>query len=165
MKDSYLRSSKPGKRGRRAGGKEKLVVAVETKGNKAGFPAMQHMGRLSSNKILKQTRDEPQADCVVRTNDWCSYGIFNSTEGHHQPVVVGCGKNAVKHLPWVHRLIVIVNGSIWGAYHCVSSKHLGRYLAQFCYQVSRRFWKSQLFDHLLTACLNCSTVMFAELKA
>lgn len=164
MDDTYFGASKPGKRGRGAAGKKSVVVAVETKDNRAGFATMQQVGHLSSEEILAQMRDHLQANCVVRTDGWRSYGIFNSPEGRHQPFVVGSGRNAVKLLPWVHTLIANVKGNIRGVYHGVSSKHLGRYLAEFCYRVNRRFWESQLFDRLLTACLHCSTVTFAELR-
>jgi transposase-like protein len=165
MDDTYFGSSKPGKRGRGAGGKTKVVVAVETKGDKAGFATMQPVERLSGDEILKHMRDHLQGECVVRTDGWRAYGVFSSTEGEHQPMVVGSGKNAVKLLPWVHTLIANSKGIIRGVYHGVSSKHLGRYLAEFSYRTNRRFWESQLFDRLLTACLNCSTISFAELKA
>ena len=55
--DTYFGSSKPGKRGRGAGGKKKVVVAVETKGNKAGFATMQQVERLSSKEIFTQMCD------------------------------------------------------------------------------------------------------------
>ena len=165
MDDTYFGSSKPGKRGRGAAGKKSVVVAVETKDNKAGFATMQQVEHLSGEEIFTQMRDHLLGDCVVRTDGWCSYGILNSTEGEHRPVVVGSGKHAVKLLPWVHTLIANVKGNIRGVYHGVSSKHLGRYLAEFCYRLNRRFWEFQLFDRLLTACLHCSTVTFAELKA
>ncbi|MGO8878605.1 MAG: transposase, partial [Desulfomonilaceae bacterium] len=58
-----------------------------------------------------------------------------------------------------------VKGNIRGVYHGVSSKHLGRYLAEFSYRFNRRYWDSQLFKRTLTACLTTSTETFAELKA
>ena len=165
MDDTYFGPPKPGKRGRGAQGKSKVVVAVETKGNKAGFATMQPVESLSADEIFKHMNHRLGNGSVIRTDGWLAYGVFNSTESKHEPMVVGSGKNAVKLLPWVHTLIANAKGNIRGVYHGVSSKHLERYLAEFCYRLNRRFWESQLFDRLLTACANCSTITFAELKA
>jgi hypothetical protein len=65
---------------------------------------------------------------------------------------------------WVHTLIANAKGNIRCVYHGVSSKHLGRYFAEFCYWFNRLFWESQMLDRILTACLNSSTISFVELK-
>jgi len=83
----------------------------------------------------------------------------------HEAIVVGSGPNAVKVLPWVHALIANDKGNLRGVQHGVSSKHLSRYLAEFCYRFNRRFWESQMFNRILNACLLTSTITFAELKA
>lgn len=80
-------------------------------------------------------------------------------------MVASSGENAVKLFPWVHTLIANVKGNIRGVYHGISSKHLGRYLAEFRYWFNRRFWESQIFDRLLMVCLNSLAISFAELKA
>ncbi|MCG7848857.1 MAG: transposase, partial [ANME-2 cluster archaeon] len=62
-------------------------------------------------------------------------------------------------------LISNIKGNIRGTYHGVSSKHLSRYLSEFCYRLNRRFWEPQMFVRLLSACLNCRTITFSELTA
>ncbi|MBU4233279.1 MAG: IS1595 family transposase, partial [Desulfobacterales bacterium] len=42
--------------------------------------------------------------------------------------------------------------------------HLSRYLAEFCYRFNRRFWEPQMFNRMITACLNTQTVTFSELR-
>ena len=165
MDDTYFGSSKPGRRGRGAGGKAAVVVAVEIEDSKPRFATMRQVGRLSAAEIHTTFTEHLQEDWVVRTDGWPSYGIFDSAQGEHQPVITGSGRNAVKLLPWVHTLIANVKGNIRGVYHGVSSKHLGHYLAEFCYRFNRRYWESQMFDRLLVACLNSPTISFAELKA
>ena len=76
----------------------------------------------------------------------------------------GSGRDAVKLLPWVHTVIANAKGNIRGVYHGVSSKHLGRYLAEFSYRFNRRFWESQMFDRMLTACLATNTIGYSELR-
>ena len=104
-------------------------------------------------------------DITARTDGWKAYGFLNSGNRKHQPIVVGSGKNAVKVLPWVHIMIANVKGNIRGIFHGVSSKHINRYLSEFCYRLNRKFWEPQLFDRLLSACLNCRTITFSELMA
>ena len=47
LDDTYIGGPKPGKRGRGAAGKSKVVVAVETPGNKPRFAAMRQVSRVS----------------------------------------------------------------------------------------------------------------------
>jgi len=162
--DTYFGSPKSGKRGRGAAGKAKVVVAVETQGEKPGFATMQQVETLAGDEIHQALKDRLEEDVVGRTDGWRAYGVLNSGRTQHQPVAVGSGNNAVKVLPWVHTLIANVKGNIRGVYHGVSPQHLSRYLAEFCYRFNRRFWEPQMFDRVLTACLNSSTITFAELK-
>ena len=164
MDDTYFGSSKPGKRGRGAGGKATVVVAVEIEDSKPRFATMRQVGRLSAAEIHSTLTEHLQEDWVVRTDGWPSYGIFDSAQGEHQPVVTGSGRDAVKLLPWVHTVIANVKGNIRGVYHGVSSKHLSRYLAEFSYRFNRRFWESQMFDRMLTACLATNTIGYSELR-
>ena len=80
-------------------------------------------------------------------------------------LVPGSGKEAPKVLPWVQTLIANMKGNIRGIHHGVSPKHLPRYLAEFCYRFNRRFWEPQMFNRMLHACLNSSTITFPELRA
>jgi transposase-like protein len=163
--DSYFGSSKPGKRGRGASGKGKVVFAVEVKNDKPGFATIKQVENLGADQISQGLKDCLEEDVELRTDGWRSYGSLHSGKMKHSPVVIGTGKNAIKVLPWVHTLIANVKGTIRGVYRGVSTRHLSRYLGEFCYRFNRRFWESQIFDRLLTACLNSSTITFAELRA
>lgn len=163
--DSYFGSSKPGKRGRGASGKGKVVFAVEVKNDKPGFATIKQVQDLGADQISQALKDHLEEAAELRTDGWRSYGSLNTGKMKHSPVVVGSGKNAIKVLPWVHTLIANVKGTIRGVYRGVSTRHLSRYLGEFCYRFNRRFWESQIFDRLLTACLNSTTITFAELRA
>ena len=99
------------------------------------------------------------------TDGWRAYRVLNHNQRTHEPIVVEDGRNAVKVLPWVHTLIANIKGTIRGVYHGVSSKHLDRYLAEFCYRFNRRFWETQMFDRILAACVGTNTVYYSELRA
>jgi transposase-like protein len=165
MDDAYFGAPKVGKRGRGAAGKAKVVVAVENRGDKPGFATMCQVERVSGEEIHQSRRGHLKPGCTVRTDGWKAYRVFDSTQSTHEPTIIGQGRNAVNALPWVHTLLANIKGNIRGVYHGVNPKHLNLYLPEFCYRFNRRFWESQLFDRLLTACLNTSTTTLSELKS
>ena len=164
MDDAYFGASNPGKRGRGASGKAKVLVAVETLEDKPGFAKMEAVAMLSARQIHEMAQEVLGENVVVRTDGWVAYRVLKSDHSTHEPVVVGDGSNAVKLFPWVHTLIANIKGNIRGVYHGVSGKHLQRYLAEYCYRFNRRFWESQMFDRILTACIGTRTVSYSELR-
>ena len=164
MDDTYFGAPKPGKRGRGAAGKAKVVVAVETPGNKPRFAAMRMVPRVNGEEIQALVRERLVEEVVVKTDGWQGYSFLDVSPRRHQWLVPGSGKEAAKVLPWVHTLIANIKGNIRGVHHGVSPKHLPRYLAEFCYRFNRRFWEPQMFNRMLHACLNSSTITFSELR-
>jgi len=164
MDDAYFGATKPGKRGRGASGKAKVVVAVETPGDKPRFAAMRQVPKVSRHDIKSMTQECLVAQATVRTDGWQAYRVLAELPHRHEPVVTGSGKNAVHLFPWVHTLIANVKGNIRGVYHGVSEKHLPRYLAEFCYRFNRRFWEDQMFNRMVAACLSTQTITFPELR-
>lgn len=164
MDDTYFGAPKPGKRGRGAGGKAKVVVAVETPGGKPRFAAMRRVTKVGREDIQDMARECLAAEATVRTDGWQAYGTLESLSHRHHPVITGSGKQAVKLFPWVHTLIANAKGNIRGIYHGVSNKHLPRYLAEFCYRFNRRFWEDQMFNRMIIACVGTQTITFPELR-
>jgi transposase-like protein len=166
MDDTYFGAPKPGKRGRGAAGKAKVVVAVETPtAKKPRFAAMRMVPSVSSAEIKPLVRERLAAEVVIKTDGWQGYSFLDAAPGvRHEWLVPGSGTEAPKVLPWVHTLIANIKGNIRGVHHGVSPKHLPRYLAEFCYRFNRRFWEPQMFNRMLHACLNTSTITFAELR-
>jgi transposase-like protein len=165
MDDTYFGAPKPGKRGRGAAGKAKVVVAVETPEDKPRFAAMRMVPRVSSVEIQPLVRERLAAEAVIKTDGWRGYSFLDASSAlRHKWLIPGSGKEAPKVLPWVHTLIANIKGNIRGIHHGVSPKHLPRYLAEFCYRFNRRFWEPQMFNRMLHACLNSDTITFAELR-
>jgi len=102
---------------------------------------------------------------VSRSYAGCTYGMLKSVNQTHQLLIVGTSENAKTILLLVHRVISNFKDTIYGMYHRVSPKHLIHYLSEFCYRFTRRFWEPQMFNWLLTTCVNSSTIMYAEIKA
>lgn len=166
MDDSYFGGSKPGKEGRGALGKGKVVVSVEDRGRKAGFAKMSKVDSMSGNNISRIAGDHLTDNSKVKTDGWPAYrSALKEQNVEHEYVVVGSGKEAPKLLPWVHTMLANIKGNIRGVYRGVSNKHLQRYLDEFSYRFNRRFWEDQLFGRALCACLNTHTITYSELKA
>ena len=167
MDDSYFGGSRPGKAGRGALGKAKVIVSVENRGRKAGFAKMDKVATVSSENIRYIAANHLSDDVLqVKTDGWLAYrSALKEQNVEHEYVVVGSGNEAPKLLPWVHTMLANVKGNIRGVYKGVADKHLQRYLDEFCYRFNRRFWEDQLFGRLLCACLNTQTITYSELKA
>jgi transposase-like protein len=163
--DTYIGSKKSGKQGRGAYGKAKVIVAVEDKETKAGFAKMERVDKLDRDMISRAFENHLDGDVTIRTDGWSPYRVLKTGQRQHDSVVVGSGKDASKLLPWVHTLISNMKNNLRGIYHGVDIKHINRYLSEFCYRFNRRFWEKEMFDRLLTACLNCNTITYSELKA
>jgi transposase-like protein len=163
--DTSFGSPKSWTRGRGAAGKAKVVVAVETKKDRLGFANMQKVEQLSGDEISQVLTDRLDDNVLSRSDGWRAYGVLKTRNRTHAPVIVSTGEHEVKVLPWEHTVIANVKGNIRGRYHGVSPKHLSRYLSELCYRFNRRFWEPQMFDRILTACVNISTITYAELKS
>ncbi|MDY6836187.1 MAG: transposase [Chloroflexota bacterium] len=96
MDDSYFIASKPSKRVRSSEGKDKVVVAVESKGDKAGFASMCHVEKMSSEKIKQVAELHLDQWCIVRTDGWHAYTVLDTDNTSHEPIVLGSGKNVCK---------------------------------------------------------------------
>jgi ISXO2-like transposase domain len=69
MDDTYFGAPKPGKRGRGAAGKAKVVVAVETPtAKKPRFAAMRMVPSVSSAEIKPLVRERLAAEAVIKTD-------------------------------------------------------------------------------------------------
>jgi hypothetical protein len=143
-----------------------VVVAVETPAEKPRFAAMRLVPHVSSEENQVLVMERLATEAVIKTDGWQGYSFLDAAPGlRHEWLVPGSGQEALKVLPWVHTLIANIKGNIRGIHHGVSPKHLSRYLAEFCYRFNRRFWEPQMFNRMLHACLNSTTVTFSELKS
>ena len=165
MDDALIGPKKKGKKGRGSKGKSKVIVAVENRGEGAGFSCMRHVPGVSGEEVLAVAQENIKPGSGVLTDGWQAYRVLGADGFNHEVVVLRNNKPGLKHLRWPHRMIANIKGNLLGVQHGVSSKHLQRYLSEFSYRFNRRFWESQLFDRTLHACVSTFTVTFAELKA
>lgn len=161
MDDSYFGGSAPGKRGRGAANKSKVIVAVENRGTAPGYATMEVIESMHSNQLKDFALRAIEEDQTIHTDNYPSYNVLDVDFYHLGETVKP--HEAMDKLPWVHILIGNAKSFIRGTYHGVSHKHLQSYLNEFCYRFNRRFNELLITDRLLTACLNTSTITYAEL--
>lgn len=148
-----------GKRGRGAEGKTPVLVAVENRGERAGFVAMQAVGSLNQQTVHDFVCRRVAAGQQVRSD---ALGALNSIAHtqHHEPRVTPPDQAGV-WLPWVHVAIGNLKTFLLGTYHNVSKNYLQEYLNEFCYRFNRRDWEGELPHRLLNACITHAQVRLA----
>ena len=73
MDDTYFGTPKPGQRGCGAASKAKVVVAVETPGNKPKFEAILMVSKISGQEIQSLVRERLVAEVIGKTDGWPGY--------------------------------------------------------------------------------------------
>ena len=84
----------------------------------------------------------------------------------HDRHVTGGGPSSVEkpEFIWVNTMIGNVKNALTGTYHAVRSKHLPRYLAEFCYRFNRRFDLSNLLPRFIYVALRTPPMPWRLLK-
>lgn len=166
--DAYVGGEQEGKRGRGAGGKTSIAVAVEEHINgegviKPGYAAMEILKNVSGKEINQFAEKHIEQGSTVKTDGLRAYRGLGDKGYHHERIITGGGKAAGKLFPWVHVTISNFKRFLLGTHHKASSKHLGRYLAEFTYRLNRRYHERNLFEHLIQAVLESKAITYQEL--
>ena len=169
MDDAYFgERTVTGKRGRGAGGKSSVIIAVGTRvyDNKIrpSFLKMEVTDNMKKQSVQSFVERNISDDSHIKTDKFKSYHWLNNGAFEHEPIRIYNPKETLNYLPWVHIMIGNIKGIIKGVHHGVSPKHLGRFLCEFCYRFNRRFKENDMYTNLIRACANTYTITFAELK-
>ncbi len=162
LDEAYFgREQRDGKRGRGTE-KSKVLVAVSTDESKkhAGFVKMSVVSHLDTDTVNMFVKDNLEPECTVQTDGLNIYNALTESISLHERFLI---INGAEPLPWVHTIISNAKAFISGTYHGLGPKHLQSYLDEYCYRFNRRFWENQLFNRLLTACIDCETIIYGEL--
>ncbi len=143
---------KGGKRGRGATGKTSFLAAVSH--NKKGHPIHLRMSKVNSFTSLEIRRwslKHLHPESVVFTDGFPSYQNMCEVVDHHHSLNATGLYDAPnnKYFHWVNTMIGNVKRAIHGTYHSVSSKHLPRYLAEFCFRFNNRFYMGSMIETLI----------------
>jgi len=152
MDDTYIGGPRSGKRGRGAGGKKPVLMAVERKGGGSGFVAMKAVDTISKKTVKEFLRQHVQKGRNIRTDAFPALNVIKEDHIHEKrktpPFEAG------NWLPKIHVVIGNLKKFLNGTYHGVSHKHIQEYLDEFCYRFNRRFWEPELPFRLLNACVS-----------
>jgi len=164
MDDAFFGGQREEIRGRGAKNKVAVIVAAENRGDAPGFASIDVVDHIDEVSVRRVARKRIQAGQTIRTDGYSTFTTLSKDGFEHDRIVVGKPAQASVKFPWVHTVISNCKGQFQGTQRGVSLKHLPRYLAEFSYRFNRRFWESQLFDRLLTACSFTMTVTYSELS-
>ena len=77
---------------------------------------------------------------MVISDGLSCFSAVADADCHHISIVTGGHQRVTKkEFSWVNTMIGNVKNAITGTYHVINSKHLPRYLTEFCYRHNRRF--------------------------
>lgn len=148
-------------------GKTKRPVFVAVSTSHRGGPAFAKM-QVADFAALEQAREMARSNieplATLKTDGKNIYPALTEEGYTHRPEILGNPERASRVLRWMH--ILASNGKrfMQGTHHREAPKHLQRFLDEFTYRFNRRWFKGQLFDRLLTACVNAPSISFAELR-
>jgi transposase-like protein len=144
---------KGGKRGRGAPGKTPFLAAVTR--NEKGHPIHMRMSQLaafSSSEVARWARKHLHRDSVVISDAFSPFKCISDYVSFHGSIraseIYKNPENKIFH--WVNTMIGNVKNAIHGTYHAVSSKHLPRYLGEFCFRFNNRFCMGSMVSMLIS---------------
>lgn len=174
--ESFLGPSSEGKRGRGAKEKQLFIVAVsiwiDEQGNERpgfahAFIADNAKAETLEKILIRIGLPENEIDLLIsalRSDGWRSYeSVSKKLEIPQYKAVLTNPKDAMKLLPWTHKLISNAKAVFSGPHRGVSKKHLQNYLSEVCYRFNRRFWEREAFHRLLYACVTTNTITRKEI--
>jgi transposase-like protein len=168
LDDAYWGGKKhDGVRGRGATGKTPFIAAVST--NLQGHPVYMRLSRLasfSSAEIKRWAAKHIHQHSLVLSDGLPGFKGVADAGIFHKPIVTGGGYESMKipAFSWVNIMLGNVKRSLHGTYHAVSSRHLPRYLAEFCYRFNRRFNMGQMITSLARTAINSKPIPQHQLK-
>ena len=134
------------------GGKLKLIPAKEAK--------MREIEPIIAEHI--------HPDAMLQTDDSAIYSIIGNRRfpGRHRIInhrrTYGIGEN---HTNSIENAFSLLKKGIYGSFHHVSIKHLGRYCEEFSFRFNRRDEQAQMFDSTLKGLLREKQLPFKTLTA
>lgn len=169
--ESFWGPSSSGKRGRGVEEKQMFIIAVSVWTDKQGneMPGFAHAfiadnanAKTIENILCRIGISENEIEMLItslRSDGWRSYEAVSKKLNIPQyRAVLKNPKDAIKLLPWTHKLIANAKAVLSGPHRGVSKKHLQKYLSEICYRFNRRFWERQAFHRLLYACTTTNTI-------
>jgi transposase-like protein len=156
-----------GKRGR---GTDKTAVFLSVSLTEDGKPCHAKMKVVAADKnesvdsetAVKFAEESITKGSEIRTDGLNIYNTLKDN-GYTHTAKTFDSKKQPEHLHWTHIIISNVKAFIAGTFHGLDSKHLQRYLNEFCYRLNRRWFESGVFSRLVKACALSDKITYHEL--
>jgi len=157
-----------GKRGRGAGRKSIVVIAVEVHEPKGfGRIRMQRIPDASGRSLIAFVCNSVEPGATILTDSWGGYNALQQNGYKHRKVNLSeSGDPAHVVLPGVHRISSLLKRWIIGTLQgSLSNKHLDYYLDEYTFRFNRRNSKARglLFYRLLQQALMISPVTYRKI--
>lgn len=141
--ETYIGAETAGKRGRGAGGKVLVIVAVEVKDSGIGRIRLRQIPDASARSLRGAVKQAVEPGSVVRTDGWAGYQRL-SKAGYVHEVVREKGEVGGNLLPRVNRVVALLKRWLLGTYQgAVRPSYLDYYLDEFTFRFNRRTSRSR----------------------
>jgi transposase-like protein len=140
-----------GVRGRGATGKTPFVASISL--TDEGYPIKMRMSRVTGftkKELTKWAKVHLAPNTLVVSDGLNCFPGMKKAGCKHEPIISRTEKGYDEFgvFKWINVMIGNVKNALHGTYHHVSSRHLPRYLAEFCYRFNRRFELHTMVDRL-----------------
>jgi transposase-like protein len=164
--ESYIGGKSQGKRGRGAGKKALVVLAVQlVKKNEIGRIRLAQAPDASAESLTKAVLSMVEPGAEVRTDAWNGYNDL-ATKGYKHKAVRQTATVGDDLLPACHRVVSLLKRWLLGTHQgAVSHKHLSYYLDEFTFRFNRRTSASRgkLFYRLIQQAVGTDYVTYSKL--
>ncbi len=141
--ECYLGGEHSGKRGRGAGNKCKVAIAIERRGRKLGRLRMQVIENCSADQLIPFATNNIAPGSRVTTDGWKGYNGLEAEGYVHHKILQSRVEDKASVLPGVHLVASLVNRIMLGTFHGrFDPKYLQRYLDEYVFRFNRRVTKT-----------------------
>jgi len=141
--ETYIGASKPGKRGRGAGGKAVVFGVAQRKGNVSALIPR----NLKATTLVPLIKERVLPESMVYTDEFPAYDYLNEHDFKHKRVhhtaKVWVAGNA--HTNTIEGFWSALKRGINGVYHAVSLKHLQGYINEYSFRYNHRNDEKPMF--------------------
>ena len=135
----YLGGVHSGQRGRGAGHKCKVAVAVERQGRKLGRLRLQVIEQCSEQELTSFAKANITLGSHITTDGWFAYRALQNKGYSHKAVVQSKAESKESVLPGVNLVTSLFKRVILGTFHGrLDSKYLQLYLDEYVFRFNRR---------------------------
>ncbi len=138
--ETYVGGVAPGKRGRGAGKKEIVEVAVEKRGAGMGRVRLTRIPDITGGSLLAAIEESVEPGAVVYTDHYSGYNGLGAAGYVHYPTAISnTGDPAHVVMPRVHRIAALLKRWLLGTHQGAVRPHqLDYYLDEYTFRFNRR---------------------------